>query len=113
MKEAEFLVIGKTLVITLLQELDHHIATYIKEESDNIMNKRNIKNVIINFEHISFMDSSGIGVIIGRYKRIMYLNGKLIAVNMQPTVKRIFKMSGLHKIMYCCDTMKDAMSTVQ
>lgn len=59
----------KTLLVQFTTtELDHHVANYIRENVDDIIMRKNIKNIIFDFHNIKFMDSSGIGVIIGRYK---------------------------------------------
>ena len=58
---------GQTLVIHLPKELDHHNAEEIKREADRLLGTRNIRSIIFDFEKTSFMDSSGIGMIMGRY----------------------------------------------
>lgn len=61
----------KTLTIEFVfTELDHHITNEVRDEIDNILLSKPIKNIIFDFRNIKFMDSSGIGVIIGRYKNI-------------------------------------------
>ncbi|MCT4604503.1 MAG: anti-sigma F factor antagonist [Marinisporobacter sp.] len=86
------------LVIQLNGELDHHTAEGIREEVDKEIDKNNIKNIIFDLEGMHFMDSSGIGVVIGRYKKVQKLGGQAGVINMNNRVERIFKMSGLFNI---------------
>lgn len=57
-----------------------------------------IRHLVLNLEQLSFMDSSGLGVILGRYKQIKQKNGEMIVCAISPAVKRLFELSGLFKI---------------
>lgn len=60
----------KILLVEILSaELDHHVARDVREEVDSILMKKQIDYIIFDFQYVNFMDSSGIGVIIGRYKK--------------------------------------------
>ena len=61
---------GRNLLIYLPEELDHHNAKIITEQSDWYIISNKIQNIIFNFKRTKFMDSSGIGVIMGRYKLV-------------------------------------------
>lgn len=87
------------LTIFLPQEVDHHNAEEIKKETDRMIGSRHIKCVIFDFKETDFMDSSGIGVIMGRYKKLYLMGGEVWAVHVNPRMKRILKMSGVTKIM--------------
>ena len=77
----------KNLIIELnVQELDHHITNEVRDGIDNVLNSRPIKNIIFDFKNIRFMDSSGIGIIIGRYKKIANDGGKVSVINVNATV---------------------------
>ena len=89
---------GETLLIYLPEELDHHNAKVITEQSDWYIISQQIKNVIFNFKRTNFMDSSGIGVIMGRYKLINNIGGQIIVTNINQTIDRIFTISGLYKL---------------
>lgn len=99
---------GTTLIVSLAGELDHHSAEYVRQKIDNELMKSSNRDVILDFSDVSFMDSSGIGVVIGRYKNIQKLNGKLIIINLNNQVRRIFEMSGLLKIIPVYDNVEDA-----
>lgn len=101
---------GSTLIVNIIGELDHHSAEYIREKVDAEMMKSTTKNVIFDFSKVSFMDSSGIGVIMGRYKNIQKLNGKAVIVNVSDHIRRVFDMSGLLRIMPVYDNIDTAIS---
>jgi len=84
---------GHTLVAVLNGELDHHTAEYIRQKLDAEMMKSTTKNMVLDFSKVTFMDSSGIGVIMGRYKNIRKLNGKMSLAGINDKIKRIFEMS--------------------
>ena len=82
-------------------ELDHHIAEQIAAEMDMLIETRGIRFLVLDFAGTSFMDSSGIGTIIGRCKKLKYLNGRIKTVNMNNRVYRLFTAAGLHRIIEC------------
>jgi stage II sporulation protein AA (anti-sigma F factor antagonist) len=89
---------GENLLIFLPEELDHHNAKIITEQSDWYIISNQIRNIIFNFKRTNFMDSSGIGVIMGRYKLIKGLGGKITVTNINQSIDRIFTISGLYKL---------------
>jgi stage II sporulation protein AA (anti-sigma F factor antagonist) len=101
---------GSTLIVGIIGELDHHSAEYVREKIDSEIMKSTTKNVIFDFSKVSFMDSSGIGVVMGRYKNIQKLNGKAVIVSVSDQIKRIFDMSGLFRIMPVYDNIDNAIS---
>lgn len=102
----------KTLLVEFTAtELDHHIATYVRENVDEIIVRKNIKNIIFDFKNIKFMDSSGIGVIIGRYKKIANKNGKVSMINMNSRVEKVFNLSGMSKIISVYNSYEDAINS--
>lgn len=86
------------LTIFLPNELDHHNAEEIRRKSDKLIEKNHIKCVIFDFEQTNFMDSSGIGVIMGRYRMVHLLGGEVWAVHASERMKKILVMSGVTKI---------------
>jgi len=90
--------------VDLFGEIDHHASLYIKEEIDNYLERHNIKKILFNFKDVTFMDSSGVGMIIGRYKKLQNIGGKIAVVNLSPKIRRIFQMSGIfHLVNYFND----------
>lgn len=98
MVNEEFQVIKSCLVIRMPKELDHHQSVRIREMADAQIDGKEISHVIFDFEQTEFMDSSGIGVIMGRYKKVAVFGGKVMAIHVNPRMQKIFRISGLHKI---------------
>ena len=86
--EEDFKVIDNYLMVRMPEEVDHHKSVYISETADEYIMKEGVGNVVFDFESTRFMDSSGIGIIIGRYKKISYFGGKVFAVNADARIKR-------------------------
>ncbi|WHY84510.1 anti-sigma F factor antagonist [Neobacillus novalis] len=86
------------LLIRLSGELDHHTADTLREKATAIIEKNDIRHIVLNLEHLSFMDSSGLGVILGRYKQIKQVHGEMVVCAISPAIQRLFDMSGLFKI---------------
>lgn len=91
------------LTIFLPHELDHHNAEDIRKQSDHLIERKHIKHVIFDFKGTNFMDSSGIGVIMGRYKKVSLLGGEVWASHVNNRMKKILLMSGVTKIMQMCE----------
>lgn len=87
-----------TLIIILMGELDHHSAEEVRVKIDDRIDRDNIRKVILNFRGVTFMDSSGIGVVIGRYKKMQNRKGKLCVAEINRTVNKVFEISGMYKI---------------
>lgn len=101
---------GTTLIVSIIGDLDHHSAEYVRMKVDSELVKASTKNIIFDFSKVSFMDSSGIGVIMGRYKNVLKLNGKLAVISISPQMKRIFEMSGLLKLIPAYDSLDNAIN---
>lgn len=87
-----------TLLLRLDGELDMHTASMVRQAIDLEIEKRGIRTVILNLQDVQFVDSSGLGVIIGRYKKLLPLGGKLKITNVPPHIFKIMELSGLPKI---------------
>ncbi|SFE32291.1 anti-sigma F factor antagonist [Alteribacillus iranensis] len=90
---------GNVLCIRLEGELDHHAAGKLRQQVDNVLQEKGIKHIVLNLEELTFMDSSGIGVILGRYQQISKQGGEMVVCSISSPVKRIFELSGLFKIL--------------
>ena len=101
---------GRNLLIYLPEELDHHNAKIITEQSDWYIISNKIQNIIFNFKRTKFMDSSGIGVIMGRYKLVKNRGGKVTVTNINNSIDRILTISGLYKIVEKTITPEDGFS---
>ena len=87
------------LCIRLSGELDHHTADELREKATTAIERNDIRHIVLNLEDLSFMDSSGLGVIIGRYKQIKQVHGEMVVCAISPAIQRLFDMSGLFKIL--------------
>lgn len=96
--QAQFEVKQDVLIVRLEGEIDHHEAKALREEWQDHMYHQAVKHVIVNVEKVSFMDSSGIGVLLGRYKEVTQVGGEMVICSITQPIKRIFDMSGLFKI---------------
>ena len=96
--EVTFDIKRDVLIVRLAGELDHHEAEILRNEWKDMMYKNAIKHVILNLQSVSFMDSSGLGVILGRYKETLQLGGEMVVCSLTPAIERLFDMSGLFKI---------------
>ena len=96
--EERFMINGTNLTILVPAELDHHNAEEIRKESDHLIEHNHIRYVIFDFADTKFCDSSGIGVIMGRYRKIYMLGGEVCAVHTSERIRKILTMSGVTKI---------------
>lgn len=87
------------LYITLSGELDENSANYTREVLDDILENEIFRQVVIDLSELDFMDSTGIGVMIGRYKKLKEKNIQIYLTNPNKHIDRIFEMTGLYKIM--------------
>ena len=99
----DFKVVDNYLMIKLPDEIDHHKSVDISAKADRYILSKKVGNVIFDFERTTFMDSSGIGIILGRYKKISCFGGKVYAVNADRRIRRILLMSGLNNIVEIMD----------
>lgn len=100
------------LIVELMGELDHHNASEVRNKIDDMLDRDNINKLIMNFSGVSFMDSSGIGAVIGRYKKLSMKGGRLCITNLKPSVKRVFELSGLFKIIDIYDDVEQGIKSV-
>lgn len=96
--EENFKVIDNYLMVRMPEEIDHHQSSYISESADRFIIEQKVGNVVFDFEDTKFMDSSGIGIIMGRYKKINYFGGKVFAINTDNRIRHLLMISGLHNI---------------
>ncbi|MCM1183941.1 MAG: anti-sigma factor antagonist [Roseburia sp.] len=94
----DFAIIDNYLCIRMPREVDHHGAAGIRESADRLIMDDKVRNIVFDFEDTTFMDSSGIGIIIGRYRKISCFGGKVYAINASDRVRRLLKASGMSAI---------------
>ena len=90
---------NNTLYVMLVGELDEYSASYTRNCLDDLFNQPNYNQVIIDLSELEFMDSTGIGVLIGRYKKLKSCRIPIYICNPNLHIEKIFKMTGLYEIM--------------
>lgn len=88
----------KLLFLQITEEIDHHTTEEIRRKADYEITRFMPRKVIFDFNQVTFMDSAGIGMLIGRYKVAKMLGSTIEMVNVKPSIKKIFEMSGVLKI---------------
>ena len=96
--ESKFYDEDKLLVFKIKEEIDDYSVQKIRRRADYEIERYMPRKVIFDFNSVTFMDSAGIGLIIGRYKFTNMLGGKLEVANLTQNVKKIFEMSGILKL---------------
>jgi len=87
------------MVVSMKGDIDLVNAEKLRLEVDKQLEKKQFHHLIINLEKVEFIDSSGLGAILGRYKKISATGGKIALINPQPQVMRILELSGFTRIM--------------
>jgi len=105
----EYELIGENLVIHLPEELDHHSCRDLQQDSESLLAENEIKRVVLDFSSTSFMDSSGIGLILGRYKRMQESGGDVAIYGAGRRTERLIKMSGIEKLVKKYDDREGAL----
>lgn len=88
---------GGVLYIRLPKEVDHHNAEEIRRKADRILEKGTINKVLFDFAETEFMDSSGVGVIMGRYRQVRYVGGSVSVLHVNSRMDRLLRMSGIYQ----------------
>ncbi|WP_035344239.1 anti-sigma F factor antagonist [Halalkalibacter hemicellulosilyticus] len=103
---------GAVLLVRLVGELDHHTAEELRTQVENKLVQHEVRHIVLNLEQLSFMDSSGLGVILGRYKQVKAVGGEMVVCAISPAVKRLFELSGLFKIIRLEESEQYALQTL-
>lgn len=98
------------LTARLCGEIDHHCAGALRSEIDAAIFAYTPKCLILDFSGVSFMDSSGIGLIMGRYKILQPLGGSIILQNPAPHISRILRLAGMERLASIRSVRKEAVS---
>lgn len=88
-----------TLLVRPGGELDLAVADDLRSALEAALDREPAKNLVFNLARVSFIDSSGLGVLLGRYRRVSKNGGKVLIVSPQPQVRRILDLSGLLRVM--------------
>ena len=96
--ENSFSIVEDRLMYRMPREIDQHVATGICKDIDMMIDAGGIREVIMDFEDTMFMDSSGVGIVIGRSRKLKYMNGKIGVKNLSERMKRIFRVNNLYSL---------------
>ena len=106
--EVIFEVSENVLVARLLGELDHHAAARVRGDIDRALETHALKNLVFDFEKVTYMDGSGIGVVLGRYRRLSENGGRVAIAACIKSVRTILNMAGIFSLMAYADTNVEA-----
>lgn len=96
--ESKFYEKDKLLIFKITEDIDDHTVQKIRRRADYEIERYMPRKIIFDFSNVQFMDSAGIGMVLGRYKMMKMLGGKLEMVNVSPMLRKVFEMSGITKI---------------
>ncbi|MDE7211657.1 MAG: anti-sigma factor antagonist [Lachnospiraceae bacterium] len=111
-KAAQYEQIGSVLIIMPTKELDHCTAVDVRQEADEQIERGGALHLLFDFSKIRFMDSSGIGVIMGRYKKVIFQGGNIACCGVEPEIDRILTLSGLYRIMPRFESRGEALAAL-
>ncbi len=94
----DYVVIDHCLMVKLPAEIDHHKACYISEKADDLLLSEEVDAICFDFENTEFMDSSGIGIIMGRYRKLSCFGGKVYLIHAGKQIRKMLEMSGIEKV---------------
>lgn len=89
---------NRKITAKITGDLDHHMAKYIRGDIDASIRETNSKTLILDFSAVTFMDSSGIGLVMGRYKIMTELSGEVLIANTPPYIRKVMQLAGLNKL---------------
>ena len=107
----KFTLRSATLIATITGDIDQHTVPSLREQIDLKISYENVRRVIFDFSGLDFMDSSGIGLIIGRYKIMKVIKGTVSVIVTKPTIKKLLELSGIGNIVAVYGTLSDALKS--
>ena len=105
--ETKFYEKDKLLIFKISEEIDDYTVRKIRRRADYEIERYMPKRVVFDFDSVTFMDSAGIGLMIGRYKFATMLGAKVEMINVQGNIKRIFEMSGILRLIPLVEDIRD------
>ena len=89
---------NSVLEVAINGEIDHHSAAEIRENLDNMIAETRPKSLVLELSDIDFMDSSGLGLVLGRYRRLQEIGAKMFIKNPSVRIEKILAMAGVDKL---------------
>lgn len=109
----DFQMTDDILIASACGELDHHSAAIVRDEIDETMEAFSCRHLVLDFENITFMDSSGIGVVLGRYNKVTKKGGRLFLAGCSDYIEKILYMAGIFTVIDKQKNVKDAISLLK
>ncbi|MCL6548476.1 MAG: anti-sigma F factor antagonist [Alicyclobacillus sp.] len=106
-------VLDGVLVVRMRGDLDHHAVERIRDEIERELKMTGYRALVLSFRAIDFMDSSGLGLILGRYRSVTQHGGKLALCEVGDSLRRLFELSGILKIVPVYGTEDEAIRAVK
>ena len=88
-----------TLTAKITGEIDHHTARWLRMDIDTAIQDKEPKNLKLDFSGVSFMDSSGVGLVMGRYKNMREHGGKVELINMPDYIEKVMSLAGMDRLL--------------
>ena len=111
-KEMKLGVANESLVVKFIGDLDNLVSENYKSKLEAIINENKYKKVIMDFSNVTFIDSSGIGLILGRYNQLKKTNGTLYVCGVNKQTEKIFNIAGIWTIIEKYESINHALKTV-
>lgn len=105
--KAQLFIRKQILYVRFDGELDSSVTSGLRVKISELITNYKIKFLIFNCDNLTFMDSSGIGFIIGRYNQLRDVEGMIYMTNLNELLKKIVKLSGLYKLVRIVDSEED------
>lgn len=102
----------KLVLVKIEGEIDDHVSKKIRNAIDGKILSSGAVNVAFDLSDVRFMDSSGIGIIMGRYKKVSSMGGQVIVFGMRASVKRLLQIASLGSIVVMADTLEEGIEEV-
>ena len=101
------------LMVKINGDIDHHTCEILRQQVDQALENTNSRSILFSFAQVSFMDSSGIGVLIGRYKLVQRLGGRIAVACPSDRIREIFRLSALDKLFPFFETEEAALADLK
>lgn len=108
--ETKYEVRGGILIVYLSGELDQHLVDKLREQMDRYLLLGHMEHVVFDFTDVDFMDSSGVGMVIGRYRQVQRMGGAVYILHANQAINRILKMSGILKIVKVKESLEEILN---
>lgn len=104
---------GNVLLMRLEGEFDLHTAEEFRRVADSALENDKIRHMILNLRGVSFLDSSGLGAILGRFKRLKKNAGTMALVGIMPSIRPVLEISGLIRLLPVYDSEAAALGALE